>query len=146
MGAIDPIVVTHIRNEELHKFEVFFQANALTERFLLNQGGFTEQFRKEQEEINEEKRIDILNKQKLESEIDIINFQKGLGKKLTIWGFIIAIVSVLASILTTIISDNKASSEDTRINTLEIKIKAMRTQIKLLEINKNKTTTATQKL
>ena len=146
MATGDSLVVTHIRSEDIDNFEVFFEANAITERFLNNQGGFTGQFEREQAVIKEQERIDALNKQTLESEVDIINFQKGLGKKLTIWGFVIAVVSVLASILTTIISNNQTSTETIRIDSLEKQVKAIQTSINSFENKKQLDTTHRPKL
>ena len=41
--AQPPILVAHIRNNEIHSFEAFYHSNGLTEAFL-EQGGFARQF------------------------------------------------------------------------------------------------------
>ncbi len=110
MNTADEIVVSHIRSSDTHNFEVFFEANAITKGYLFDQGGFTGQFEREQGEQIDKIKREILEREKLESEVDIIRFQKGLGKKLTIWGFIIAVLSVIASVLTTLIQNQPNES------------------------------------
>jgi len=118
MNTVDDIVITHIRSDEPHNFEVFFEANALTKRFLEQQGGFTQQFKNEQKEIVEQKRLERLQNEKLESEVDIIRFQKGLGRKLTIWAVVLTAVSILVSFLTTLVQNRPYQDVDSKIETL----------------------------
>jgi hypothetical protein len=104
------IVISHIRDENLNNFEVFIEATDFAEVFL-KQGGFQGELAKQQKAKTEKDRIDDLNNRKLQAEIDVIEFQKGLGKKLTVWGFVIGVVSVLASVITTMIQNNGDSTE-----------------------------------
>jgi hypothetical protein len=118
MNTADDIVITHIRNDEAHNFEVFFESNALTKRFLERQGGFTQQFENEQKEIAEQKRLELLQNEKLESEVDIIRFQKGLGRKLTIWAVVLTALSILVSFLTTLVQNQPYQDFDSKIDSL----------------------------
>lgn len=110
MSTNDEIVIAKVRSDSLDNFEVFFDATPITKSFLNNQGGFSKQYENEQKEKIEEMRLALLNAEKLESEVDIIRFQKGLGKRLTIWGFGFAVVSFLVSYLTGLYQN--ASSQD----------------------------------
>lgn len=136
MGTVDEIVITRIRNEELDNFDVFFEANAITKRFLYEQGGFTKRFQDQQNEKAEKIRITLLNQEKLETELDIIKFQKGLGKKLTIWGFVVAVLSILISVLLSVYTNNPDKSKNSKIDSLNIRIKAVEKE--LLKIEKKK--------
>lgn len=118
MNTADDIVVKHVRSAEPHNFEVFFESNAITKRFLEEQGGFTQQFENEQKKIVEQERLERLNNEKLESEVDIIRFQRGLGKKLTIWGFGLTAVSILVSFLTTLVQNQPDQDYDLQIERL----------------------------
>lgn len=118
MNTADDIVITHIRSDEPHNFEVFFEANAITKRFLELQGGFTQQFENEQKEIVEQKRLEHLQNEKLESEVDIIRFQKGLGRKLTIWAVVLTALSILVSFLTTLVQNRPYQDYDSKIDAL----------------------------
>jgi hypothetical protein len=134
MGTADKIVVTHARSEDIHNFDVFFEANAITERFLYDQGGFVRQAEKAHLAQIEQNRIDALNLKKLEAEVDIIEFQKGLGKKLTIWGFVIAVLSVLASVLTTFVSSQTPQDFSPRIDTLTHRIDALTDSVQSINL------------
>jgi len=118
MNTADDIVITHIRSNEPHNFEVFFESNAITKRFLEQQGGFTKQFENEQKEITEQNRLERLQNEKLESEVDIIRFQKGLGRKLTIWAVVLTAVSILVSFLTTLVQNQPYQDYDSKIDSL----------------------------
>ncbi|EMY79844.1 hypothetical protein pgond44_14893 [Psychroflexus gondwanensis ACAM 44] len=118
MNTADDIVITHIRSNEPHNFEVFFESNAITKRFLEQQGGFTKQFENEQKEITEQNRLERLQNEKLESEVDIIRFQKGLGRKLTIWAVVLTAVSILVSFLTTLVQNQPYHDYDSKIDSL----------------------------
>ncbi|MQP23602.1 hypothetical protein GFJ94_00810 [Flavobacterium sp. LMO8] len=115
----------------------FFEANGLTKKYLFDKGGFTKLYEDRQREKIEQDRIELLNKQKLETEIDIIKFQKGLGKKLTIWGFIVAVISVLTSVLFSVNTNNSNQLENSKIDSLNIKIKNIEKE--LFELKKTKT-------
>ncbi|MGB1269847.1 MAG: hypothetical protein ACPG45_08915 [Flavobacteriaceae bacterium] len=132
MYTADDIVITHIRSEEAHNFEVFFEANAITMRFLEQQGGFTQQFENEQKEIAEHKRLEQLQNEKLESEVDIIRFQKGLGRKLTIWAVVLTAVSILASFLTTLVQNQPYQDVYSKIESLTQEVKATSLKIDVL--------------
>jgi hypothetical protein len=118
MNTADDIVITRIRSNEPHNFEVFFESNAITKRFLEQQGGFTKQFENEQKEITEQNRLERLENEKLESEVDIIRFQKGLGRKLTIWAVVLTAVSILVSFLTTLVQNQPYQDYDSKIDSL----------------------------
>ncbi len=118
MNTADDIVITQKRSEEPHNFEVFFEANATTKRFLEDQGGFSRQFENEQKEIAEQKRLEHLQNEKLESEVDIIRFQKGLGRELTIWAVVLTAVSILVSFLTSLVQNRPYQDVDSKIETL----------------------------
>lgn len=118
MNTTSDIVITHIRSKEPRNFEVFFESNALTKRFLEDQGGFTQQFENEQKEIAEQKRLEHLQIVKLESEVEIIRFQKGLGRKLTIWAVVLTAVSILVSFLTTLVQNQPYQDFDSKIDSL----------------------------
>lgn len=118
MNTADDIVITHIRSAEPHNFEVLFESNAITKRFLEQQGGFTQQFKNKQKEIAEQKRLERLQNEKLESEVDIIRFQKGLGRKLTIWAVVLTAVSILVSFLTTLVQNQPYQDFDSKIDSL----------------------------
>ena len=53
---------------------------------------------------------------------------KGLGKKLTVWGFVIAVVSILASILTTVIQ-NKGDINKETIDSLVVRTDSLTKRI-----------------
>jgi hypothetical protein len=132
MYSADDIVITHIRSEDAHNFEVFFESNAITKRFLEQQGGFTQQFKNEQKEIAEQKRLEQLHNEKLESEVDIIRFQKGLGRKLTIWAVVLTAVSILVSFLTTLVQNQPYQDVDSKIESLTQEVKATFLKIDVL--------------
>jgi hypothetical protein len=125
LSTDDEIVVSHIRSSEMYNFEVFFESNAITKRFLEVQGGFSRKYLLEQSYIIEQARLDKLQTEKLEAEVDIINFQKGLGKKLTIWGFVIAALSVLASVGTTLFQNRHDDIFLPRIDTLNHRVDSL---------------------
>ena len=60
----DPIVVSRIINDDIHHFDVEFQATAITKIYLA-QGGFSKRFEKTQMEEAEFSRVENLNKQKI---------------------------------------------------------------------------------
>lgn len=125
------IVTSHVRNDNLSNFEVFIEATDITEVFL-EQGGFQGQLAREQAEKVERERIEGLNRRKLEAEVDVIEFQKGLGKRLSIWGFIVAAISVCASILTTVIQ-NKGDNDQRKIDSLIIETDSLAIRILKIE-------------
>lgn len=125
------IVISHIRNEDLNNFEVFIEATDLTETFL-KQGGFQAQLNKEKADKAESDRLEALNKRKLEAEVDVIEFQKGLGKRLTIWGFIVTTVAVIASWLMTTIQDKRSDNKES-IDSLIIKTDSLTKRILKIE-------------
>ena len=122
MGTPDEIVVSHPRSVDIHNFDVFFEANAITERFLFNQGGFVRQAEKAHLAQIEQNRIDALNLKKLESEVDIIEFQKGLGKKFIIWTFVVGVLSFGVSSLTTLFQSRHDTNLAPRIDSLTHRI------------------------
>lgn len=125
------IVISHIRNEDLNNFEVFIEATDLTETFL-KQGGFQAQLNKEKADKTESDRLEALNKRKLEAEVDVIEFQKGLGKRLTIWGFIVTTIAVIASWLMTTIQDKRSDNKES-IDSLIIKTDSLTKRILKIE-------------
>lgn len=136
MNTVDQIFVTHVRSSDYNNFDVLFEANAITKRYLYDQGGFTKRYHDEEKERAEKAKNSLLNLQKLESEIDIIKFQKGLGKKLTIWGFIVAVISVVLSVYTS----NSSKTDNSKIDSLNVRIKSIEKE--LLEIKKYQNKTA----
>lgn len=115
-----------------------FWVNDYAKAFIHN-GGFKTLYDNEFKRKSEQDVIDALKLEKLTAEVDIVHFQKGLGKKLTIWGFVIAIISVTASILTTIISNTnllKDKQTQTQIDTTAIKtqIQGIEKRLQQLEI------------
>lgn len=112
-------LTTVVKNDSLEGFDVYIGANDLTELFL-KQGGFTKEFEKEQNDRGEKERLERLQNEKLEAEVDIVKFQKGLGKRLKISAFIITVISVFASILTTFIQ-NRSNNNQESIDSLVIK-------------------------
>ena len=90
----------------------------MTKQFLEQQGGFTQQFENEQKEIAEQKRLELLQNEKLESEVDVIRFQKGLGRKLTIWAVVLTALSILVSFLTTSVQNQPYQDFDSKIDSL----------------------------
>jgi predicted RNA-binding protein YlqC (UPF0109 family) len=122
MTTADDIVITHIRSIETHNFEVFFEANAITKRYLEEQGGFTKQYLREQADKIEQIRIDTLQTEKLESEVDIIRFQRGLGKRLTIWGVILTAISILVSFLTSLYQTQPTRNLENEVSLLKKKL------------------------
>ena len=118
MKTAGDIVITRIRSDEPHNFEVFFESNALTKQFYEQQGGFTQQFENEQKEIVKQKRLELLQNEKLESEVDVIRFQKGLGRKLTIWAVVLTALSILVSFLTTSVQNQPYQDFDSKIDSL----------------------------
>jgi hypothetical protein len=125
------IIKSHVQNDDLNDFQVFIEATDITEIFL-KQGGFQGQLAKEQADKAERDRLDGLNKRKLEAEVEVIEFQKGLGKRLTIWGFIITIISIFSSVMTTIIQ-NKGDNKQRTIESLVNKTDSLTTRIIKLE-------------
>src|SRR5690606_20039161 len=93
-------------------------------------GGFTAQAENDRIEKEEELRLKKLNTLKLESELDIIKFQKGLGKKLTIWGFAFAVLSVLASIVTTLIQNRPDEVSNQQIESLTYRVDSLNESLK----------------
>lgn len=147
IGTADKIVVTHVRSEDIHNFDVFFEANAITKRFLHDQGGFVKQAEKEHLAQIEQNKIDALNFKKLEAEVDIIEFQKGLGKKITIWGFVITVISVLASVGTTLVQSKndvnlspRIDSLNHRIDKLNDSLQSVNSHLQTLELLKSQDT------
>ena len=47
-NTVDPVVISHVRNADLHNYQAFFEASPLTSRFLKSQGGFTKQHEEEE--------------------------------------------------------------------------------------------------
>ena len=136
MRSADSIVTTVIRDQNLASFDVFFNATALTEIYLNKQGGFTRQFEIEQLKEQEEIRLVGLNNVKLEAEIDIIKFQKGLNKRLTIWGLVVAIVSILTSILIAVNSSQPPAADTSQLDSLSVRLKNIEIRLQILEQKK----------
>ena len=67
-----------------------------------------------------------------ESEVDIIRFQKGLGRKLTIWAVVLTAVSILASFLTTLVQNRPYQGVDSKIESLTQGVKATSLKIDVL--------------
>jgi len=126
------IVIAYITDEDLNNFDVSIEATDITEMFL-KQGGFQEKLAKEKADNVERDRIEELNKRKLQAEVDVIEFQKGLGKKLTVLGLVIAVVSVLASVLATVIQ-NKGDKNNETIDSLKLKTDSLTKRIKEIEM------------
>ena len=115
--------------------DVFWATEYVTA--FLHDGGFTKLYDTaatiQEAEYNRQK----LNDEKLSAEVDIVKFQKGLGKKLLIWGFIISIISIVASVLTTVVTsrnDKQNFSIDTvslkrQLQTLDLRIQKLEQQI-----------------
>jgi hypothetical protein len=141
------IVTTVVREIDIEDFSVFFGANDITDFFLSNKGGFTAMHKRDQADKIEQNRLDKLQTEKLEAEVDIIKFQKGLGKKLTIWGFVIAALSVLASVGTTLVQTRHDDNFDPRIDSLTHRVDSLtdsfqktRQQLQSLELQLSKDT------
>lgn len=118
MNTAGDIVVKNVRSNDISNFEVFFEANAITERYLEQQGGFSKQFQNDQIEKLERERIERLQTEKLESEVDITKFQKGLGKRLTIWGVVLTVLSILVSFLTSLFQTQPYQDYDSKVDSL----------------------------
>ena len=122
----------------------YFWANDYAKAFL-HQGGFTRKYNDEFDRVTKQEIIDSLSLDKLAAEVDIFRFQKGLGKRLTIWGFAIATISVIASILTTIISSNKTPDNDLKkpifdTVSLKMQLQNFETRLQKLELQRGKDT------
>jgi len=122
----------------LDSFYVYLEATKLTENFINEQGGFTELYKKRDIDKTEQLRIQELNTKKLESEVDLIDFQKGLGRKLTIWGFVIAILSVLASIGTTFFQNHSTSNNSPKIEALTSRIDSLTDSVQSVKLRLQK--------
>ena len=101
----------------------------------LHDGGFTKyfdtEFAKQEAEIARQK----LNDEKLSGEVDIVKFQRGLGKRFTIWAFIVSIIAVIVSILTTVVTEHKKENQPLIFDTLSLKkqLHNIETRIEKLE-------------
>ena len=133
----DPIVVSIIINDNIHDFDVEFQATAITKMYLA-QGGFSKSFEKTQIEEAEFSRVENLNKQKLESEVDVILFQKGSGKKLIIWGFIIAVLSFFFSIFSSLNSNYKSNLDNSTIDSLKTRLNVIEKELLIIKAQSKK--------
>ena len=101
----------------------------------LHDGGFTNLYDSEAAKQEAENERQKLNDEKLAAEVDIVKFQKGLGKKFTIWAFIVSIISIVASVLTTVLTtqqeDNKPLPIDT--NSLKHQLQILDLRVRKLE-------------
>jgi hypothetical protein len=108
----------------------YFWANEYAKAFI-HSGGFIKIYNDEHKRVTEKEKIEALSLEKLSAEVEIVRFQRGLGKKLTIWGFAIATISVLASILTTIISNE--GKIDNNLNPYPLDTISLKTQLQNIE-------------
>ena len=132
------ILIIDLNDADIHNFGGYFEATSLTKKFLFNQGGFTALYKKQDEENAERVRIEKLNTKKLESEVDLIDFQKGFGRKLTIWGFVIAVLSVLASVGTTLIQTRSNASLSPKVEVLTSRIDSLNDTVKSIKLRLQK--------
>ncbi len=112
------IVSTVIKDIDIEDFSVFFGANDLTKYFLIDKGGFTALSLKDQSDKIEQDRIVKLQTEKLEAEVDIIKFEKGLGRRFLKWTFIVTILSFLVSLLTVLYRDQDNSIYNSKVDSL----------------------------
>ncbi len=121
---------------------IFFWGQEYINSFLYN-GGFTKYFDVEFEKQEAEKVRQKLNDEKLAAEVDIVKFQKGLGKRFTIWAFIVSVIAVLVSILTNAVTDNNNHIQPSPFDTLSLKtqLNNIETRLKNLESKQSKDTT-----
>jgi len=125
--AMDTILRYLIDNKSdrpIHSHTIWKEVypNAITKRYLEEQGGFTKQYLREQADKIEQIRIDTLQTEKLESEVDIIRFQRGLGKRLTIWGVILTAISILVSFLTSLYQTQPTRNLENEVSLLKKKL------------------------
>ncbi len=95
IGTQDKIVVAHIRSDDVESFDVLFEANAITKRFLENQGGFTKQHIKSESEAATKAFEQVLVNKALEDQIQTNKINK-IG---IIVSIIIAATALTVSIL-----------------------------------------------
>lgn len=140
------VVTSHIRSDEIRNFEVFFEANDLTEMFL-RQGGFSKEFEELQKVKDEQALVDELNKRLLVAEVAIKEFEKKRGKGFVIWGFVVAVLTFLSSVLFDAldIRDKLFPSPKTdylqHVDSLEIRIESLDERLRGLEQSKSQDTT-----
>ena len=112
----------------------FFSPTHFVSAFL-HDGGFTKyfdtEFAKQQIELEREK----LNDEKLTAELDIVKFQRGLGKKFIIWTFVVSVIAIIVSILTTAATGHKNDNQTLPFDTLSLKneLQNIDSRIKMLE-------------
>jgi hypothetical protein len=92
MDTVDPVVVSRARNTEIADFDVFFQANAITERFL-QQGGFTAIFEEQQKEMKVEEYYKLKSRNAIEDSI-----------KMNRWNKIFLVINGLVALATLLIA------------------------------------------
>jgi hypothetical protein len=79
-------------------------------------------------------RIEALNKRKLEAEVDIIAFQRGLGKKLTVWGFLVTLAALIISTAISLAPLGHSSKNDSiRLDSLETEVGWLKMTIQKLD-------------
>lgn len=108
----------------------------------IHDGGFTKLYNEAASRQELEDARQKLNDEKLSAEVDIVKFQKGLGKKLTIWGVAISAIAIIVSILTTVVTDSKKDNQTLPFDTLYLKtqLQNIETRIKTLESKQVKDT------
>lgn len=140
------VVTSHVTNDSLSNFVVFFEANDLTEMFL-SQGGFSKESEELQKVKDEQAHVDQLNKRLLIAEVAIKEFEKKRGKGFVIWGFVIAILTFLSTVLFDAldVQDKLFPSRKTEyfqhVDSLEIIIDSIDERLRVIEQTKSQDTT-----
>lgn len=104
----------------------------------LHDGGFTKIYDTQFAEYEAEQKRQALADQKTQAELDIIEFQRGLGKKLLIWGFIVSVISIIASVLTTV-ATNHNDKQNSQVDTVALKneLQSIEQRLQKLEYKKS---------
>jgi hypothetical protein len=100
-------------------------------------GGFTKYFDNEFAKQQAENERQKLSDEKLSAEVDIVKFQKGLGKKLTIWGIVISVISIVASVLTTVATSHN-EDKPFPIDTVSLKQQLQTLDLRLQKLEQQK--------
>jgi hypothetical protein len=82
-----------------------------------SQGGFKNLYESKVEIQLKEAERQRLNDEKLKAEVDIVKFQRGLGKKFTIWAFVVSVIAVISSVLTTLVTSNNDKDMSPKVDT-----------------------------
>ncbi len=95
-----------------------------------DQGGFKDLFKSHLETKNADVVRQILSDKKMTTEIEVLEFQKGLGKKLLIWGLVVSIISIFSSIVTSVFITNK-DKQSQPIDTVVLKAQMQKIEQRL---------------